>query len=202
MEIQDRSRGGPSHRINGPDIWRVIWNLRVPNTVKHVLWRAYNNLLPTKDNLLQRRVVADNKCPCCEKEDESIFHALWRCPAAQDVWGGGSVVFQKCVSAKESFSHVMEGCIQRFNKENLDLMVVISKRIWLRRKRLVFEGVFTQPSDVFKEVVNSLANFRGCNSRKGQQRTPRDKIVAIPPAGWMPPPSGFIKINSDTSIDQ
>jgi hypothetical protein len=81
-------------------------------------------------------------------------------------------------------------------------MAIISRRIWLRRKRLAFEGVFTQPSDVFKEVVNSLADFKRCNSREGQQRTPRDKIVAIPPARWMPPPSGFIKINWDTSIDQ
>lgn len=85
MEIRDRFRGGSSTMAQGQDLWKILWNLHVPNTVKHFLWRACNNLLPTMANLLQRKVVTDSKCPCCEREEESVIHALWCCPAAQDV---------------------------------------------------------------------------------------------------------------------
>ena len=36
--------------------WHKLWQLPVPAKVKNFLWRAMANVLPTADNLLQRRV--------------------------------------------------------------------------------------------------------------------------------------------------
>lgn len=33
--------------------WKGVWNLRVPNKIKHFDWRACNNALPTMVNLHQ-----------------------------------------------------------------------------------------------------------------------------------------------------
>ena len=54
---------------------------------KKLFWRACHNLLPTKDNLLKQKVVNEPLCPIFEKEPEMVFHALWGCPTAMDVWG-------------------------------------------------------------------------------------------------------------------
>jgi hypothetical protein len=35
--------------------WRDCWNLKVSNVVKMFLWRALNNLLPTKVNLKKKK---------------------------------------------------------------------------------------------------------------------------------------------------
>lgn len=58
--------------------------------------RACHNLLPTKDNLLTRKVVKEPFCPVCEREPETVFHALWGCPTAMGVWGCGNKTFQRC----------------------------------------------------------------------------------------------------------
>ena len=52
-------------------------------------------LLPTKDNLIRRKVVKEHFCPICEKEPETVLHALWGCLVAIDMWGGGKRIFQK-----------------------------------------------------------------------------------------------------------
>jgi ribosomal protein L37AE/L43A len=61
----------------------------VSNPMKLFIWRACHNLLPTRANILKRKVVEDSTCPCCGGEAETVLHALWTCPAAQNVGGGG-----------------------------------------------------------------------------------------------------------------
>jgi len=74
--------------VKGEEVWKAIWSMEVPNTVKVFCWRACNNILPTKTNFFLKRVVDNMKCPCCEFEDETILHLLWECPAAREGWGG------------------------------------------------------------------------------------------------------------------
>jgi hypothetical protein len=31
-------------------LWRVVWGVKVPRVVQHFLWKACNNILPTKEN--------------------------------------------------------------------------------------------------------------------------------------------------------
>jgi hypothetical protein len=84
-EIQALEEGQCSHVEEGVDVWKAIWALQVLNSVKLFMWRARHNLLPTKINLVQKKVVDDSSCPCCGMPEETLCHALWECPTAQDV---------------------------------------------------------------------------------------------------------------------
>jgi len=64
-----------------------VWSMDVSNPVKMFIWRACHNVLPTRLNLLKRKIIDDVTCPCYGRDEETIVNALWNCPAAQDVWG-------------------------------------------------------------------------------------------------------------------
>nr|POE83317.1 hypothetical protein CFP56_39883 [Quercus suber] len=66
--------------------WRRIWALNVPNKIKHFLWRACRDSLPTKKNLLARNVTKNALCEWCNEEVEDSVHALWGCQALKEVW--------------------------------------------------------------------------------------------------------------------
>jgi hypothetical protein len=78
-----------------PDIWKELWNLKIPGKVKLFAWRSCQNLLPTRDDLFKRKVIQDPSCPSCGLEVETVIHSLWSCPAAEDVWGRSFFLFSK-----------------------------------------------------------------------------------------------------------
>ena len=57
-------------------LWSRIWKARDPNKIRIFSWRACHNILPTKDNLVKRRVLKDAWCCFCHKADESVLHVL------------------------------------------------------------------------------------------------------------------------------
>jgi hypothetical protein len=95
------------------------------------------------------------KCPCCEFEDETILHVLW---------GGQTSCFHKCSCSVFDFKALFEYVMNRFTKEQLALMAVICRRIWLRRNSLIFEGIFLHPNTLMMEAINAQDENRRCLS--------------------------------------
>jgi hypothetical protein len=128
-EIQDQAGGQCSNMVNGAEVWKTIWGLEVPNTVKIFLWNACHDLLPTKENLFHKRIVEDKSCPYCTLEAESTFHAIWSYGAARDVWGTTKSCFQKCSCDGPTFRKLFEYCMGRLSREELEQMAVTSRKI-------------------------------------------------------------------------
>ena len=53
---------------------KKLWYLPTPHKVRHFAWRACRGILPTKDNLQQRRVLSENLCDECGTAAESSGH--------------------------------------------------------------------------------------------------------------------------------
>jgi hypothetical protein len=49
MERTSRMRGESSRGKDYSNFWKTLWSLQVPNSTKVFLWRACNNILPTKE---------------------------------------------------------------------------------------------------------------------------------------------------------
>ena len=67
-------------------LWRKNWKLAVPGKVKHFLWRAYHESLPTNQQLHRRKIRANPLCSIYALAKESTHHALWQCPMARNTW--------------------------------------------------------------------------------------------------------------------
>nr|POE85873.1 putative ribonuclease h protein [Quercus suber] len=130
--------------------WRVLWNLKVPNRIKTLLWRAISDALPTRVNLVRRKVLSDPSCLACGVAQESSLHALWSCPKLLEVWSVQFNLLRREARDVSSFSDVFGLCLD--GSHQCELFAMIAYQIWFRRNKLrLGEDV------VDLKLINSLA---------------------------------------------
>ena len=79
------STAGGSNPKAQKKIWKGIWQLRVPNKIRHFVWRIYNNALPIMVNLYRRQIVPSACCAQCNALPEDFLHVVWSCEAISGV---------------------------------------------------------------------------------------------------------------------
>ena len=59
--------GAPSSSNGeGSKVWKSIWKIRAPPKIKHFMWRAAKDSLPSKQNIARRKIPIDETCSLCE----------------------------------------------------------------------------------------------------------------------------------------
>ncbi|GAA0149715.1 hypothetical protein LIER_43070 [Lithospermum erythrorhizon] len=79
-ELGGKGIGEGSHGTTQETCWKSVWSLKVPPWVKIFLWKAYHNILPTKDRLQRKGVMMESSCVFCNNEREELVHLLVTCP--------------------------------------------------------------------------------------------------------------------------
>lgn len=195
-DYQSIQRSGCSHLNAGANIWKVIWGLQVPNVTKMFLWKEFNNLLSTKENLFHRRVVDGQLCPICTIEVESVVHILWECPSTMDVWSFGPGSLQKCGSGAARMSRVLEAILKRCTSAEIEFWAVLTRKIWLKRNSVGFGRDFIPPNQLVQESHASLEDFRGVTILVAMEEdTCSLHFVDFPPL------TGLYKANWNAAID-
>ncbi|KAF4359212.1 hypothetical protein F8388_005321 [Cannabis sativa] len=63
--------------LNVPtDLWKKLWNIKVPPKVLSFLWRVSANYLPTRFLLSSKHVQVDTLCPFCSAAPKTALHVL------------------------------------------------------------------------------------------------------------------------------
>lgn len=80
MRVVDVDSNGESTTVHSqPPFWKNIWRLNVPPKVRIFAWHVCKNGLPTMLALRCRGLNSFGFCSLCDKEMESIQHALLLC---------------------------------------------------------------------------------------------------------------------------
>ena len=66
--------------------WKYLWSCNILHKIHHFAWRACKEVLPTKENLVRRKVLLDGACDECNLEEESSAHLFWHCQRASEIW--------------------------------------------------------------------------------------------------------------------
>nr|POE89664.1 putative ribonuclease h protein [Quercus suber] len=178
-EVDDIETPGASDLSGNRDVLKQIWKLHVPNCIRTLLWRACCESLPSKANLVRRKLLIDGTCPNCSLEPETITHALWSCKKLDSVWLPQFAILKDATSPNTSFLELMHlafkdpSCIETFaNTMSL---------LWMYRNRAAFgEG------GLCLEKIPDQA-------RALIPRTARS-------VRWKPPPPGLVKVNFDGAL--
>ncbi|KAG6650161.1 hypothetical protein CIPAW_06G023000 [Carya illinoinensis] len=149
--------------------WKVLWRMRVPGVVKMFMWKALLDCLPTRVNLVKRKIAAKSNYPLCGKEEESVSHVLWSCVSANDVWAGRDSPVQKWSSSGEDLFEVWDRMVRRLSMKEMEVVVSVMKQLWLRRNKFVFENQFVNPRIVSKQGLASLEYFQKANEEQAER---------------------------------
>ena len=140
-------------------IWTRLWKFRLPNKIKLFGWRACHNILPTKENLVRRRITQDSVCERCNQGPGSGLHALWECGVARDVWVVNKGRLQKSVCGQTNFSHLFVNLMDRLSREELESFMVQSWLIWNQRNSVLHGGMLQDPSRLIQRAADLLDEF-------------------------------------------
>ena len=114
-------------------MWNSIWNLQVPHKVKHMIWRATHNALPSLYNLWRRNVVRSILCSSCKSDSEDIVHVLWSCVSLIPIWESNEVTTKLLKYKFFLFADLWEMLLKMKEMLDVNLMAMIFWFIWSRR---------------------------------------------------------------------
>ena len=133
-EQQQHNLPWPSDNSVFTPFWKKIWGLQVPNKVKHLAWKACKDSLPTKTNLISRKVITEGCCDACKLHQEDVVHAFFCCLTLQPVWRSRIQWNHSTLQACSSFTNIFE-LIFAGNRE-LELFAAVLWTLWNRMNNL------------------------------------------------------------------
>lgn len=176
-------------------MWKRLWRLHLPPQVKNFIWRAGNNILPTRSALHQKRVSVPLTCPLCNFYDESSLHLLVQCDFASQVWSfSNSGWFRPQCS---SFLDWLVAVMRLFNDMDVCMILVVCWAIWNSRNSVIWANKFKTPAATWFAAKRTLGDWQNAQEKREQgARIARPRI-------WKPPDLGWIKVNIDaaTNVD-
>ena len=120
---QNPSSSSPS---DAKRVWKGIWKIKTPNKIRHFIWRAAKDSLPTKQNLKVKHIPLDDTCAMCDDHPESLLHCLWLCPHAQSVWRS-EITFANLYTRKHrSFFYLLDDEMQNNSSYHVALFSTIA----------------------------------------------------------------------------
>ncbi|XP_042974791.1 uncharacterized protein LOC122306429 [Carya illinoinensis] len=128
---------------------------------------------------------------------ETVAHALWECPSAQDVWSQCSRRIQKASSPYHSFKFLLEECLKTFDEEELVEFGLTAWKIWKRRNEVVFNNTLSHPSSINQSVKLLMTDLDQAHQPARQCSSPSSV-----PLAWEAPSQGKLKINWDADLDK
>lgn len=128
-EIQEMGKGQASYNSTREQFWSGLWKLNIHPTDKLFIWRACCEAIPTNQNLFKRKVLEKPLCPICLQEEETIIHAIWSCPAAQDFWHQCSRKIQKHATLVTSLLDLITSLAFGGGTKMVEELVVVARRI-------------------------------------------------------------------------
>ena len=177
----DLSTPSPSNTLAQTSCWRRIWSLSVPNKIKHFLWRACRDSLPTKKNLLARNVIRNALCKWCNKEVEDSVHALLGYQVLKEVWWEEEILRNHLSMRFVDFKDLWIG-ITNLEEPNLaEWFAFVAWSIWNKRNASRMHASSLLFHFLYQDMRERLLEYRLA------QEPPIPKFRPTGATRWYPP---------------
>ena len=193
----DRRNGnvGGSSGNKEKQLWKQIWGARVPQRVKHLVWRAITNSLPTRQKLAERGLQIDPQCPRCGEERESVEHLMLKCGESSLIWRASPLridsEMERSTPISEWCSNWLEKCL---DVKAWAVTMMVMWQIWNSRNSWVFNQRKDDPRDACARALKLMEDFLDAMTRELPGPPPPNRDQQ-----WRKPSRGLNKLNSDAA---
>nr|XP_023917061.1 uncharacterized protein LOC112028598 [Quercus suber] len=178
-EKTQNTMAGCSNESARRKIWKTIWQMRIPQKIKHFAWRAGRDILATKANLAKQRITPNGLCDLCGNYEETVYHLLWGCDHAREVWKNSKFALP--------FEHSRPGQMEKF--------ISVCWSIWKDINVLRTSGNGKAGSMILRSATHLVEEFWLANEEKTEYQA-----VLVHLASWQPPRQGCYKVNMDGMV--
>ena len=176
-----------------------IWKLNTLPKIRTFLWRCFHNSIGVMSCLVRRGVDVDELCPICQRDPESIIHAIRDCNWVKEVWvqlGVDSSNHKFWMSNIQDWINLngKANCSRAQGKPPWNITFSFAVWcIWISRNMAVFNGKIVN-QNLSTEIMNQVLEFIYC------VHSPRNPVRKLNRGiRWERPPLGWMKLNTDGS---
>ncbi|XP_062005868.1 uncharacterized protein LOC133723047 [Rosa rugosa] len=193
MDVMQNVLVSPSAGDPYKELWKHIWNARVPGKVSICVWRACNNLIATRDRLVTKGYTGEVHCLLCPHGIEDVYHLFCTCPIASTILAAPPFNLQNDRSSGCSLKDwLLEKALTLSGEVFAKLMIVLWA-LWKNRNNLLWQGTQQTAQDLLLSSLSWLEEFQ-------KARAPTSQKLKQPRCFWKPPVYGSLKLNVDASF--
>ena len=177
--------------------WTKIWKIQVPHKIRHFTWRACRDVLPTKVNLVKRKVLQDDHCEKCNLAAENSNHLFWTCKRARELWECSKLVLPFTSDQVFSFKDMLWSLCMEVESalKVVAKMVTCVWALWGNRNVICQGGKQKSGLELIRGATQYLEEFYDATNVKNVVRTPTTQQVR-----WLSPQGQTYKANVDGAV--
>ncbi|XP_024190432.1 uncharacterized protein LOC112194424 [Rosa chinensis] len=141
-------------------LWKCLWKAKIPGKVQICVWRAVNNLLPTREQLLKKGYDGELGCIVCNHKVESIAHLFCKCPTALQILSGSPFSLKQSLLPNLDFKEGMLEQALNLKSEIFEKLLMIIWGLWKNRNHKLWEGRVQSSHDIMLGCLAWLEEFQ------------------------------------------
>lgn len=118
----------------------------MPQKIKHLIWKAGNETILMRMNLVKRKININPICPVCKEKEETTLHGLVECPPIEQLWFISPLAIKVAYCRANNFKELLQKWLTFSEIDNKE-RVWISERIattcwfiWKQINEIAFEN--------------------------------------------------------------
>ncbi|XP_024164510.1 uncharacterized protein LOC112171581 [Rosa chinensis] len=123
------------------------------------VWRACNNLLPTRDRLLTKGYEGDSRCLLCRHPLEDTAHLFCKCPVAVEFFSTPPFHLQNSFLLNVVFKEWMLERALHLQAEVFERLQMGIWSIWKNRNSMLWDNTSRPAADLFLSAMTWLDEF-------------------------------------------
>jgi hypothetical protein len=194
--------------------WKRIWHADVPPKVKNFAFKAASNGLALEKNKKDRGFEVTGRCLICDKEQEDMAHALFKCFHANNLWKvmRSTWLLPTADVMQAPSSNWFASILEAIPVSMIDAFLLVAWRIWFAHNEVTHDKDLPsiEGSKIFLlSYIRTLKSIKSLSTEeviKGKcakfMDTIKPTLTCEPSPGnlrWLMPTPGWVKLNCDGS---